>query len=279
MNITIIGTGLIGGSIAMAIRGFSTKIIGVDSNEENLKTALELGIIDHAMDWEQAAMISELIILAIPVDAARAFLPKILDIISDNCVVVDMGSTKVGICNNVRNHPRRAQYVASHPMAGTENSGPQAAFADLFKGKKTIVCEQELSSVFALSQAKLLYKIMGMSILYMSPEEHDKHIAYVSHLTHVIAYALSITVLEIEKDEKKIFEMAGSGFDSTVRIAKSSTSMWTPILQQNADYLIASIDKYMEILNDFKCAIENNNSNRLFELIDEANKIRKVLSK
>ena len=279
MNITIIGTGLIGGSIAMAIRGFNTKIIGVDSNEENLKTALELGIIDHAMDWEQAAMISELIILAIPVDAARALLPKILDVISDDCVVVDMGSTKAGICDKVRNHPRRPQYVASHPMAGTENSGPQAAFADLFKGKKMIVCEQELSSVFALSQAKLLYKIMGMNILYMSPEEHDKHIAYVSHLTHVIAYALSITVLEIEKDEKKIFEMAGSGFDSTVRIAKSSTSMWTPILQQNADYLIASIDKYMEILNDFKRAIANNDSDRLFELIDEANKIRKVLSK
>jgi len=279
MNITIIGTGLIGGSIAMAIRGFSTKIIGVDSSEENLKTALELGIIDHVMDWQQAAMISELIILAIPVDAARALLPKVLDVISDDCVVVDMGSTKVGICNNVRNHPRRSQYVASHPMAGTENSGPQAAFADLFKGKKTIICEQELSSSFALNQIKLLYKIMGMSILYMSPEEHDKHIAYVSHLTHVIAYALSITVLEIEKDEKKIFEMAGSGFDSTVRIAKSSTSMWTPILQQNAEYLVASIDKYTEILNDFKHAIENKDSVRLFELIDEANKIRKVLNK
>ena len=263
----------------MAIRGFSTKIIGVDSSEENLKTALELGIIDHVMDWQQAAMISELIILAIPVDAARALLPKVLDVISDDCVVVDMGSTKVGICNNVRNHPRRSQYVASHPMAGTENSGPQAAFADLFKGKKTIICEQELSSSFALNQIKLLYKIMGMSILYMSPEEHDKHIAYVSHLTHVIAYALSITVLEIEKDEKKIFEMAGSGFDSTVRIAKSSTSMWTPILQQNAEYLVASIDKYTEILNDFKHAIENKDSVRLFELIDEANKIRKVLNK
>lgn len=277
MNITIIGTGLIGASIAMTIRGFNTKIIGVDSSEENLKTALELGIIDHAMDWQQAAMISELVILAIPVDAARALLPQILDVISDDCVVVDMGSTKVGICNNVRNHPRRAQYVASHPMAGTENFGPQAAFPELFKGKKTIICEQELSSDFALSQVKLLYKIMGMTILYMSPEEHDKHIAYVSHLTHVIAYALSITVLEIEKDEKKIFEMAGSGFDSTVRIAKSSTTMWTPILQQNADYLITSIDQYVATLNEFKKAIEHKDQSRLYELIDEANKIRKIL--
>ncbi|MDR2963984.1 MAG: prephenate dehydrogenase [Bacteroidales bacterium] len=279
MNITIIGTGLIGGSIAMAIRGFNTKIIGVDSSEENIKTALELGIIDHAMEWKQAVMISELVILAVPVDAARALLPLILDCISDTCVVIDMGSTKVGICNNARRHPRRAQYVASHPMAGTENSGPQAAFADLFKGKKTIICEQELSSTFALNQAKLLYKILGMTILYMSPEDHDKHIAYVSHLAHVIAYALSITVLEIEKDEKKIFEMAGSGFDSTVRIAKSSTSMWTPILQQNADYLIASIDEYVETLLDFKRAIEHKDSARLSELIDEANKIRKVLHK
>lgn len=279
MNIVIIGTGLIGGSVALAIRGFNTHIIGVDANVEHCKKALELGIIDEISTLEQALPRAELVILAIPVDAARKVLPHILDAIKDNAVVIDMGSTKVGICNNVRSHARRSQYVASHPMAGTENSGPEAAFPDLFKGKKTIICEKELSADFALQQAELLYKILGMSILYMNAEEHDKHIAYVSHLTHVIAYALSLTVQEIEKDEKTIFEMAGSGFGSTVRIAKSSTDMWTPIFKQNAKYLTASIDKYIEILLHFKSVIQENNDGELYSMIKEANKIRNVLDK
>lgn len=279
MNIVIIGTGLIGGSVALAIRGFNTHIIGVDANVEHCKKALELGIIDEISTLEQALPRAELVILAIPVDAARKVLPHILDAIKVNAVVIDMGSTKVGICNNVRSHARRSQYVASHPMAGTENSGPEAAFPDLFKGKKTIICEKELSADFALQQAELLYKILGMSILYMNAEEHDKHIAYVSHLTHVIAYALSLTVQEIEKDEKTIFEMAGSGFGSTVRIAKSSTDMWTPIFKQNAKYLTASIDKYIDILQHFKSVIQDNNDGELYSMIKEANKIRNVLDK
>ena len=163
-------------------------------------------------------------------------------------------------------------------MAGTEYSGPEAAFADLFRGKKTIICESELSSDFALKQAKTLYKMLGMSILFMNSTDHDKHIAYVSHLTHVIAYALSLTVQEIEKnEEKKIFEMAGSGFASTVRIAKSSSTMWTPIFRQNSQYLTKSIDKYIDILNQFKQLIAEDKTDELFNLIGEANKIKKVL--
>jgi len=279
MNIAIIGTGLIGSSIALGIRGFQTNILGIDKNETNLKKALELGIIDSAISLEDAIPTADLFILAIPVDAAREILPNILNGIKDSAVVIDMGSTKVGICEKAANHPKRAQFVASHPMAGTENSGPEAAFADLFKGKKTIICEKELSSEAAVQQAKTLYKILGMNILYMSPEEHDKHIAYVSHLTHVIAYALSLTVQEIEKDQKAIFEMAGSGFGSTVRIAKSSTEMWTPILQQNAKYLSNSIDQYIDILQKFKKSIVENNQADLYDLIKEANKIRSVLDK
>jgi len=279
MNIVIVGTGLIGGSVALAIRGFNTHIIGVDSNEQNCKKALDLGIIDEVSTLDNALLEAHLVILAIPVDAARKLLPHILDSIQETTVVIDMGSTKVGICNNVRSHARRTQFVASHPMAGTENSGPEAAFADLFKGKKTIICEKELSADFALQQAELLYKILGMTILYMNAEEHDKHIAYVSHLTHVIAYALSLTVQEIEKDEKTIFEMAGSGFGSTVRIAKSSTDMWTPIFKQNAKYLTASIDKYIDILQHFKQVIQENKEVELYDMIKEANKIRNVLDK
>lgn len=280
MNIVIIGTGLIGGSIALSIRGFETKIIGVDASEENLKQAKELGIIDMAMPLEQAVLIADLIILSIPVDAARELLPQILDNIRDDAVVIDTGSTKVGICGKVRNHPRRKNFVATHPMAGTEYSGPTAAFAGMFKDKKTIICEQELSSDFALKRALLLYQLLGMTVLYMKPEDHDKHIAYVSHLTHVIAYALSLTVQEIEKnEEKKIFEMAGSGFASTVRIAKSSSEMWTPIFRQNAQYLTNSIDKYIDILKKFKQLIAEDKTTELFDLIKEANKIKKVLDK
>jgi len=277
MEIAIIGTGLIGSSIALAIRSFHTHILGVDKNSTHAQKALELRIIDEICTLEDAIPRVELCILAIPVDAARELLPHILDLLQSDAVVIDMGSTKSGICDKVRTHPKRGNFVASHPMAGTENSGPEAAFIDLFKDKKTIICEAELSHPNALKLAQTLYKILGMTILYMSPKEHDKHIAYVSHLTHIIAYALSLTVQEIEKDEKKIFEMAGSGFESTVRIAKSSTDMWTPIFRQNADYLINSIDKYIQVLTEFKTNIVNNAYSDLYNLIKEANKIRDIL--
>lgn len=237
MDIAIIGIGLIGGSIALRINGFRTNIIGVDKSEEHLDKALELGIIDEKMNLDDAIAIADLVILAIPVDAARVLLPNILDNIKEDATVIDMGSTKQGICEKVEQHPRRNRYVASHPIAGTENSGPEAAFPNLYDGKTTIICEKDKSADDALKTVEKLYKIMGMNIIYMEAEEHDKHIAYVSHLTHVIAYALSLTVLEIEKNEKTIFDMAGSGFGSTVRIAKSSTDMWTPILEQNSKYL------------------------------------------
>ncbi|MCQ2608818.1 MAG: prephenate dehydrogenase [Bacteroidales bacterium] len=280
MNIVVVGTGLIGGSIALSARGFETQIIGVDANEENLKTALKLGIIDKSMSRDEAIKIADLVVLSIPVDAAREMLPSILDNIREDAVVIDTGSTKVGICDKVRNHPRRKNFVATHPMAGTEFSGPTAAFKGLFADKKTIICEKELSADFALERALFLYKLLGMSVLYMTPSDHDKHIAYVSHLTHVIAYALSITVQEIEKnEEKKIFEMAGSGFASTVRIAKSSSEMWTPIFRQNAQYLTDSIDKYIDVLKEFKQLIVEDKTAELFDLIKEANAIKKVLDK
>lgn len=279
MNIVVIGIGLIGGSMAMSVRGFETKIIGVDASEKNLEKAKELGIIDVSMPLEQALLVADLVLLSIPVDAAREMLPHILDTIRDEAVVVDAGSTKAGICEKVRNHPRRKNFVASHPMAGTEYSGPEAAMRDLFVGKKTIICESELSSEFALKRAQTLYQMLGMTILYMNAEDHDKHIAYVSHLTHVIAYALSITVQEIEKNEERIFEMAGSGFASTVRIAKSSSQMWTPIFRQNSKYLIDSIDKYIDILNQFKTLIAENKTEDLYSLISDANKIKEVLDR
>ncbi len=279
MNVVVIGVGLIGGSMAMGVRGFETKIIGIDASEKNLAKAKELGIIDESMPLDQALQVADLILLSIPVDAARELLPHILDTMREDAVVIDAGSTKAGICGKVRNHPRRKNFVASHPMAGTEYSGPEAAMRNLFNGARTIICESELSSDFALKRAQTLYQMLGMTILYMTAEDHDKHIAYVSHLTHVIAYALSITVQEIEKDEERIFDMAGSGFASTVRIAKSSSQMWTPIFRQNSAYLINSIDKYIDVLNQFKTLIAENKTEELYSLISDANKIKEVLDR
>ena len=279
MNVVVIGVGLIGGSMAMGVRGFETKIIGIDASEKNLAKAKELGIIDESMPLDQALQVADLILLSIPVDAARELLPHILDTMREDAVVIDAGSTKAGICGKVRNHPRRKNFVASHPMAGTEYSGPEAAMRNLFNGARTIICESELSSDFALKRAQTLYQMLGMTILYMTAEDHDKHIAYVSHLTHVIAYALSITVQEIEKDEERIFDMAGSGFASTVRIAKSSSQMWTPIFRQNSAYLINSIDKYIDVLNQFKTLIAKNKTEELYSLISDANKIKEVLDR
>ena len=279
MNVVVIGVGLIGGSMAMGVRGFETKIIGIDASEKNLAKAKELGFIEESMPLDQALQVADLILLSIPVDAARELLPHILDTMREDAVVIDAGSTKAGICGKVRNHPRRKNFVASHPMAGTEYSGPEAAMRNLFNGARTIICESELSSDFALKRAQTLYQMLGMTILYMTAEDHDKHIAYVSHLTHVIAYALSITVQEIEKDEERIFDMAGSGFASTVRIAKSSSQMWTPIFRQNSAYLINSIDKYIDVLNQFKTLIAENKTEELYSLISDANKIKEVLDR
>ncbi len=277
MNITIIGVGLIGGSMALSLRGFQTHIIGVDKNEEHCSQALELGLVDEVLPMEEAIPKSHLVILAIPVDSARETLPYILDNISDNTVVTDMGSTKSGICGKVRNHRNRKNYVAAHPIAGTENSGPKAAFSSLYKGKMTIICERELSADFALAMVEKMFKILEMNVIYMKPEEHDRHIAYVSHISHITSFVLGLTVLDIEKDENSIFDMAGSGFASTVRLAKSSPQMWAPIFVQNAEHISIALGAYIEKLQLFKNLIDNRNSEKAIELMKEANDIRRIL--
>ncbi len=277
MNITIIGIGLIGGSMAMSLRGFRTHIIGVDTNPEHCKKALQRGIVDEIQPIEKAIKNTSLIILAVPVNAAKEILPAILDNIEEKTIVVDMGSTKKGICRKVEKHPKRQQYVASHPIAGTENSGPEAAFSSLFKGKKTIICEKQLSSPEALKLIIKMYDLLEMEIIYMQAEEHDRHIAYVSHLSHISSFSLGKTVLEIEKDEKNIFNMAGSGFASTARLAKSSPSMWYPIFEQNKESLTKALDSYIENLMQFRNAIAENDKEKLIAMMTKANNIRKVL--
>ncbi len=278
MNITVIGVGLIGGSLALALRGFLTRIIGVDTNEAHAKQALELGIVDAVMPLQEAVKISDLIILAVPVNTARKLLPDILNHIDNETVVVDMGSTKAGICKAVKDHPRRKNYVASHPIAGTENSGPKAAFPNLFTNKITMICEPDKSSDHALDMVEKMYKLLKMKIIFINPEDHDRHIAYVSHLSHITSFTLGLTVLEIEKDEKKIFDMAGSGFASTARLAKSSPEMWAPIFEQNATNLSIALDAYIKNLQKFKEFIDEGETSKAYELMVQANEIRRILT-
>ncbi len=279
MVVTIIGLGLIGGSLGLSLKqnGFASKIIGVDNNPSHAKEALELEIVDEIMSLEEAIHASLLVLLAIPVNTAKKILPRILDLAMPETVVVDMGSTKVGICEAVENHKNRCNFVASHPISGTENSGPSAAFPTLFMQKVSIICEKNLSGKYALGLAERLYKSMYMKLIYMNAEEHDRHIAYVSHLSHITSFALGLTVLEVEKDEKTIFNMAGSGFASTARLAKSSPQMWAPIFEQNSKNLSTVLEAYIDNLKLFKKHIDNGDSDEIYKLMAGANRIRKIL--
>ena len=279
MRTTIIGPGLIGGSIAIDLRrtGLSTTLIGVDSNEANAKKAIELGIVDEVRSLEEAVRGSELIITSIPVNVIKSVLLKVMDLISDDTVVIDTGSTKSQICKAIATHPKRSQFVAAHPIAGTENSGPQAAFNGLFKGKTNIICEREKSSAKALKIADEVFSKLEMRTIFMEPVEHDKHVAYVSHLSHVSSFLLGQTVLDIEKDEKNIFNLAGSGFASTVRLAKSSPDMWAPIFEQNAEFLSQALLEYIMHLQKFQYYLMKRDVTELHKIIVEANRIRNVL--
>lgn len=279
MKASIIGLGLIGGSIALGLRraGLATEIAGVDLDAANGMKAVELGLVDHIQTEDIALASADLVILAIPVNALHAFLPAVLDAVKGDAVVIDAGSTKTSICKSVASHPKRKQFVASHPIAGTENSGPQAAFDGLFKGKTNIICEPGQSSVEALATAMKIFDALEMKTIFMEADEHDRHVAYVSHLSHVSSFLLGQTVLDIEKDEKNIFNLAGSGFASTVRLAKSSPDMWTPIFEQNVEYLSQALLEYIMHLQRFHYHLMKRDTKELHRIMSKANEIRRVL--
>src|SRR5688572_28205269 len=279
MRTTIIGLGLIGGSMAIDLRkaGLATRLIGVEQNAKNADRALEIGLVDEVLPLEEAVSESDLIITAIPVNAIRAVLLKVLDLIGDDTVVVNTGSTKSQICKAIEKHGRRSQFLAAHPIAGTENSGPDAAFSGLFKSKINIICEPDRSSAKALALGQLIFDTLEMRTIFMDPVEHDKHVAYVSHLSHVSAFLLGQTVLDIEQDEKNIFNLAGSGFASTVRLAKSSPDMWAPIFEQNAEYLSQALLEYIMQLQKFQYHLMKRDMKELHRIMTDANRIRKVL--
>ena len=278
MNVVVVGVGLIGGSMARDIRKAypKSRIVGMDQSTAHLEQALALGLIDSKGD-DKALQTAEIVILGIPVDAAVEALPKILDSVNDEAVVLDVGSTKALICNSVREHPKRRNFLACHPIAGTEFSGPAAAIEGLYDGKTNIICEVEKTAFKLQEKALELFGKLGMRIRYMNPDAHDKHIAYVSHLSHISSFMLGKTVIEKEKNERDIFDMAGSGFESTVRLAKSSPAMWTPIFEQNKENVVETLNEYIQNLEEFKQKLIENDFGGIFKEMDETNKIKEIL--
>ncbi len=278
MRITIIGLGLIGGSLAMDLRKskFATELIGVDSSEKHADQALKIGLVDRIESLEKGVENTDIIIIAIPVDKEVAILAQILDKINNNTTVIDMSSTKRVIIESVRNHLKRKNFVPAHPMSGTENSGPTAALEGLFKGKITILCDQEDSGPQHLAMAEKMFQVLGMDIAYMTADEQDHSTAFVSHLPHAAAYALANAV-QSKEDRSIIFDLASGGFNSTVRLAKSSSTMWHPIFQQNRNYVVESLDVYIKHLQEFRDCLYNEQDDKLHDLIVSANKIRGIL--
>jgi prephenate dehydrogenase len=279
ITVGVIGLGLLGGSAALKLKeqGFVQRIIGYDNNPTHAQEALELEIIDEVTGLDELFAAAELIILAIPVNSALELLGNIMVNIKPDTVVVDFGSTKRKICELADRLTNRAQFVACHPIAGTENTGPQAAFAELFANKVNIICDQHASSKDAIALATKMTEALGMRLKFMDSASHDRHIAYVSHLSHISSFTLGQTVLEVENDEENIFDMAGSGFASTVRLAKSSPEMWAPIFTENAENILLVLDRYINNLNNFRELIEEKNEEELRESMKETNVIRKVL--
>jgi len=279
MTVSIVGIGLLGGSFALILREKYPKMrfVGVDTSVVNGQLALAKGIVDDVLPLDEAIAQSELVVLATPVNVLMNLLPTILDQLPSNATVVDLGSTKGLICEIADAHPRRSQFVAAHPMAGTENSGPGAAFRDLLPGKNLIICDRQKSAPDSLALVESLFRDAGMRLFYMTPQEHDLHLAYVSHLSHISAFALGLTVLEKEKDERAIFDMASTGFSSTVRLAKSSPQMWAPIFDQNRVNVSDALTAYIEFLQQFKKVIDEQDVSASLDFMQQANVIRRVL--
>lgn len=295
MTVGIVGLGLIGGSMAIDLRrrGFASEILGVEAEPVNASAALSIGLADEIVDLEQCIDRSDIVVLSVPVGTAVKMLPMVLDRFAETrpgndpangsssarCkkIVIDVCSTKASLVEAVRNHPARRRYVATHPMAGTEYSGPWAAQPGLFDGRACIICNGDDSDKDAVEEIEALYDCLNMRLTSMDASAHDVHTAYVSHISHITSFALALTVLDKEKDEKHIFDLASGGFSSTVRLAKSNADMWVPILSQNRDNVLKVMDTYIEKMNEFRDAISSGDEKRIRELIGEANRIKRIL--
>lgn len=280
MNVTIIGLGLIGGSIAKDLRTqLCVSVYGVDASTEHQDQAIRLGLVQSCVSLKEGIRQADVVILATPVDVIEDLLPQVLDITDEHTTVIDTGSTKASICHKIRGHKNRGRFVAAHPLAGTEFSGPKAAIKGLYQGKKNIICDKDLSDDDSLETALMVFKSLGMNSFFMDSIEHDKHMAYVSHLSHVTSFTLGLTVLDIEKDEKQIFNLAGTGFESTARLAKSNPETWTAIFDKNNKYIVEALDGYITQLQRFRTAIKDQDQHTMKSMMADANRIKKVLKR
>ena len=278
MNVAIIGVGLIGGSFGLALKekSIAGRVFGVDSNEARRQKALELGLVDEMLDLESAINRADLILLCVPVDKAELLLPGILSRLNGQ-VIMDVGSTKNSIVSIGKTAPNAGRFVATHPMWGTEFSGPEAAVKGAFTDKAVVICDKEASDKDALKIVEDLYRQLGMHIIYMNSTDHDLHAAYISHISHITSFALANTVLEKEKEDDAIFELASGGFESTVRLAKSNSAMWVPIFMQNKENVLDVLNEHISQLRKFKSCLEKENYEYLAELIQNANTIKRIL--
>ncbi|GAC1380801.1 MAG: prephenate dehydrogenase [Ginsengibacter sp.] len=279
MKVGIIGVGLIGGSFALVLKehGIASKTVGYDTNENHSSTAKENGIVDETSSLDDIITTADLIILALPVNGIINILGKVLDKIKAGAIVIDAGSTKERIIEEIKNHKNRKQFVATHPMWGTEYSGPLAARKDAFKGKATVICDREDSDPKAVEKIADIYEKIGMHIIYMNGKEHDVHVAYISHISHITSFALANTVLEKEREEDAIFELASAGFESTVRLANSNPATWASIFMQNKENVLDVLNEHISQLRKFKSSLEKDNIEYLKELIVNANKIKRII--
>jgi prephenate dehydrogenase len=278
MRLAVIGIGLIGGSLALSLKkkGFVSNVIGVDNNPDHQAEALRLGIVDEIMTLEDAVKLSDIIAIATPVNIAEKLLPSVLDLV-DQQVVFDLGSTKEAVAQIASVHAKKGRFVPTHPMWGTEFSGPSAAQSDAFENKATVICNKEQVDEDALLTVERLYKTLGMHIVSMNATKHDIHVAYVSHISHITSFALANTVLEKEKESDNIFELASGGFDSTVRLAKSNAATWVPIFMQNKENVLDVLNEHISQLRKFKSCLEKENFEYLSDLIENANGIKRIL--
>jgi prephenate dehydrogenase len=278
MRLAVVGIGLMGGSIALSLKkkGFVSHVIGVDQNLDHQQQALQLGIVDEIMSLSDAVASADIIAIATPVNVAESILPTILNLVNKQ-VVFDVGSTKESIVNVANTHANKGRFVPTHPMWGTEFSGPTAAQTDAFIDKATVICNKMQVDADALQMIEQMYGQLGMHILYMDAIKHDTHVAYVSHISHITSFALANTVLEKEKESDAIFELASGGFESTVRLAKSNAEMWVPIFMQNKENVLDVLNEHISQLRKFKASLEKENPDYLLELIQNANKIKRIL--
>lgn len=279
MTAAVVGIGLIGGSFALALKrhGLAERVVGVESSALHAQKALDLGLVDEIVSLDKAAVECDLIAVATPVNTIPTIVTKLLNRVGEGQVVIDMGSTKEELCELVSGHRNRARFVATHPMWGTEHSGPEAAEREAFTGRVVVFCERDKSAEDAVHTVEKIYQTLGMKIIDMGAEEHDMHTAYVSHISHITSFALALTVLEKEREEEHIFDLAGGGFESTVRLAKSSADTWIPILLENKYNVLDVLREHIHQLQIMRRMIERDDQKGLREAMDKANSIKRIL--